>query len=117
VAQENKSQSDNASSLKPLSASDRDDPLSNSDNFISQEVPPGLERRDFLIRSAVVGAAAVMTGRFVSASERIDKAGAHDGGRVLQSWTRALEFAHDRTDAHYLRFLSACRQTTSGSTR
>jgi L-serine dehydratase len=41
---------------------------------ISHEVPTGVDRRDFLIRSAVVGAAAVMTGRVVSAQERTEKA-------------------------------------------
>ena len=30
-------------------------------------IPPGVDRRAFLMRSAVVGAAAVMTGRTVSA--------------------------------------------------
>src|SRR5258708_37135712 len=49
---------------------DRDDPLGNSDELISQQIPPGVHRRKFLMRSAVIGAAAVMTGRFVSAHER-----------------------------------------------
>src|SRR5690349_18513591 len=51
-----------------------DDPLSSDDRLISQEVPRDVDRRDFLIRSAVVGAAAVMTGRVVSAQERTEKA-------------------------------------------
>ena len=51
-----------------------DDLLGNTEDLISREIPPGVDRRDFLIRSAVVGAAAVMTGRFVSASERVEKA-------------------------------------------
>src|SRR6266850_179849 len=49
---------------------DCDNPLGNSDELISQEIPPGVDRRKFLMRSAVIGAAAVMTGRFVSARER-----------------------------------------------
>ena len=48
----------------------RDDPLADTRQLISQEVPPGVDRRNFLIRSAVGGAAAVMTGRLVSAEER-----------------------------------------------
>src|SRR4030095_7985783 len=40
----------------------------------SQKVPPGVDRRGFLIRSAVGGAAAVMTGSIVSAHERMEKA-------------------------------------------
>ena len=39
-----------------------EDPLADTSGLISQEVPPGVDRRTFLIRSAVGGAAAVMTG-------------------------------------------------------
>ena len=46
------------------------DPLADTSQLISQEVPPGVDRRNFLIRSAVGGAAAVMTGRVLSADER-----------------------------------------------
>lgn len=45
------------------------DPL-NENEVLSQSVPTGIDRRDFLIRSAVVGAAAIMTGKTVSAAER-----------------------------------------------
>ncbi|HEX5876543.1 MAG TPA: L-serine ammonia-lyase [Pyrinomonadaceae bacterium] len=41
-----------------------------SDQFISQEIPPGVDRRTFLMRSAVVGATTVMLGRSLSAQER-----------------------------------------------
>src|SRR5882724_6858998 len=53
---------------------DCNDPLGNTDELISQEIPPGVDRRSFLIRSAVGGAAAVMTGNIISAHERIEKA-------------------------------------------
>src|SRR4051812_24309772 len=46
------------------------DPLGNTADLVSQDVPPGVDRRSFLIRSAVVGAAAIMTGRSVSAADR-----------------------------------------------
>ena len=46
-----------------------DDPLVNT-GLASVEVPPGVDRRSFLIRSAVVGAAALMTGKNLSAAER-----------------------------------------------
>src|SRR6185436_1188271 len=52
----------------------RDDPLADTSTLISQEVPSGVDRRNFLIRSAVGGAAAVMMGRTVSAEERTTKA-------------------------------------------
>jgi L-serine dehydratase len=48
----------------------RDDPLADTSRLISQEIPPGVDRRNFLIRSAVGGAAAVMMGRSVTAEER-----------------------------------------------
>ena len=51
-----------------------EDPLADTSRLISQEVPPGVDRRSFLIRSAVGGAAAVMTGRVVSAEERTARA-------------------------------------------
>ena len=51
-----------------------DDPLDSTSDLTSREVPHGVDRRGFLIRSAVVGAAAVMTGRVVSAQERTQSA-------------------------------------------
>src|SRR5215831_8213161 len=42
--------------------------------LLDQEIPPGVDRRKFIMRSAVIGAAAVMTGRVVSARERTLKA-------------------------------------------
>jgi L-serine dehydratase len=51
-----------------------EDPLADNSGLLSQEIPPGVDRRNFLIRSAVGGAAAVMMGRFVSAHERTTKA-------------------------------------------
>src|SRR6185436_14613214 len=45
-------------------------PLDGSDAFISEEIPPGVDRRTFLMRSAVVGATTVMLGSTLSASER-----------------------------------------------
>ena len=48
----------------------REDPLADTSPLMSPEVPPGVDRRNFLIRSAVGGAAAVMTGRYISAEER-----------------------------------------------
>jgi L-serine dehydratase len=38
--------------------------------LISTEVPPGVDRRTFLMRSAVVGSAAVISGRAISAEEQ-----------------------------------------------
>jgi L-serine dehydratase len=52
----------------------RDDPLGGSDQVIKQDVPPGVDRRTFLMRSAVVGATAVIVGRSVSAQERTARA-------------------------------------------
>jgi L-serine dehydratase len=50
------------------------DPLADMSSLISQEIPPGVDRRSFLMRSAVGGAAAVMMGTFVSTEARTAKA-------------------------------------------
>jgi L-serine dehydratase len=55
------------------SAEQQDDPLSRPDEVIAQEIPCGVDRRTFLMRSAVVGATAVITGRDVSAQERAQR--------------------------------------------
>src|SRR5688572_19088717 len=49
------------------------DPLDDTSSLTSQPVPAGVDRRNFLMRSAVAGAAAVMTGRSVSAGERTSR--------------------------------------------
>src|SRR6201988_1349366 len=51
-----------------------EDPLADVSRLISKEIPPGVDRRSFLMRSAVGGAAAVMMGRTVSTQEAIAKA-------------------------------------------
>jgi len=57
-----------------LNEKDRDDPLGNADDLLSQEIPPGVDRRSFLMRSAVVGAAAIMTGKSLLAADRTSEA-------------------------------------------
>src|SRR5688572_5406313 len=52
----------------------REDPLADTSRLISKPIPPGVDRRNFLMRSAVGGAAAIMTGRSVSTQEAIAKA-------------------------------------------
>ncbi len=123
-----------------------EDPLADTSGLISLEIPHGVDRRSFLMRSAVGGAAAVMTGcsdlarrensegrRNIDAAAgcgidaaslcrlgcREEGAGARadDGGRVLQSGARTIEFAHDWSDAHHLRFLPASHQTAGRQTR
>ena len=56
-----------------LYQSEREDPLGSADRLISQNIPGGVDRRTFLMRSTVIGAAAVITGRPVSAQERASK--------------------------------------------
>jgi hypothetical protein len=51
-----------------------DDPLADTSSLMSHEIPPGVDRRSFLIRSAVGGAAAVMVGRAVSVEARTEMA-------------------------------------------
>jgi L-serine dehydratase len=52
----------------------REDPLADTRQLIAQEVPHGVDRRSFLMRTAVGGAAAVMTGCAPSPEEKTAKA-------------------------------------------
>lgn len=65
---------DELRSTEPTPKAVREDSLADTGQVLSHAIPSGVDRRDFLIRSAVVGAAAVMTGRVVSAQERTLKA-------------------------------------------
>src|SRR4029453_16391045 len=51
-----------------------EDPLADTSRLISPKIPPGVDRRHFLIRSAVGGAAAVMTGCAGSDADKTAKA-------------------------------------------
>jgi L-serine dehydratase len=57
-----------------LTEADREDLLDCSDQLLAQEIPAGVDRRTFLMRSAVVGATAVILGRSVSAQQRTQRA-------------------------------------------
>jgi L-serine dehydratase len=48
-------------------------PLDSLDRLAEQETPEGVDRRKFLMRSALIGATAVMTGRSLSAQDRADR--------------------------------------------
>jgi L-serine dehydratase len=55
----------------PSENSGSKDSIERPDEFTLPDVPPGVDRRTFFMRSAVIGAAAVMTGRTVSAQDRL----------------------------------------------
>ena len=121
------------------------DPLDPS-ALVPSEIPTGLDRRKFIMRSAVISAAAVMNGCTRSETEqkapppaaeappaaacargpvgcrpeRGDEgkgAGVDDRGRVLQGGPGPVQLAHDWSDAHHLRFLPARHQTAGRQTR
>jgi L-serine dehydratase len=50
------------------------DPLRGEDRWIAQDVPPGVDRRTFLMRSAVVGSALVISGCSTSPEARTQQA-------------------------------------------
>ena len=52
---------------------DPNDPLGSVDEMATQEVPAGVDRRAFLMRSALIGATAVMLDRPVSAQQRANR--------------------------------------------
>lgn len=64
------SKDDMAPTNVPATSTQSDSTSLISDQFISQEIPPGVDRRTFLMRSAVVGATTVILGRSLSAHER-----------------------------------------------
>ena len=65
---ENETFDDSVSSTGPK------DPLDGTVDLISRAVPHGVDRRTFLMRSAVVSATAVITGRVISAQEQTQRA-------------------------------------------
>ena len=64
---------DDRNSEASFDASPQEAPLGREEDVLSAEVPQGVDRRTFLMRSAVVGATAVMVGRSVSAEERAQR--------------------------------------------
>jgi L-serine dehydratase len=73
MSYEDRTTCDNGVAISQGQEFEREDPLDGSDGLISQEIPKGVDRRTFLMRSAVVGATAVMVGRSVSAQERAQR--------------------------------------------
>jgi L-serine dehydratase len=52
-------------------AAEGENPLDRLENLIKQEIPPGINRRAFLMRSALAGAISVITGRPAPAQEKL----------------------------------------------
>ena len=52
----------------------QNDLSSSTEELVARDVPSAVDRRSFIMRSAVIGAATVMTGRVISARERTLKA-------------------------------------------
>src|SRR6267154_2243087 len=50
-----------------------EDPLGSPEEVITPNIPSGVDRRTFLMRSAFIGATAVITGHPVSAQERANR--------------------------------------------
>jgi L-serine dehydratase len=61
-------------SMERMHVSNSEDPLGSTDQLTSQDIPAGVDRRAFLMRSTLIGATAVMTGCGVSADKRAEKA-------------------------------------------
>jgi L-serine dehydratase len=74
MTKEYKALDEKVSATKQPPEAIREDPLADTSQVISKDIPPGVDRRTFLMRNAVGGAAAVMTGSIVSAQARMGKA-------------------------------------------
>jgi len=61
---------DNFSSIEATRNDDGEDRLGCMDSITSEEVPAGVDRRNFFMRSAVIGATAVILGSPISCRER-----------------------------------------------
>jgi len=75
---ENEKVQDELSSLAKPEA-----PLADTDQVIRHVIPRGVDRRSFLMRSAVIGAAAVMTGKVVTPEARAAQAAKEAGAPKL----------------------------------
>jgi L-serine dehydratase len=64
---------DNRKLIEGLRKADPEDPLGSTDQLTLQKVPDSVDRRAFFMRSAMIGATAVMTGCSVSAEKRAEK--------------------------------------------
>lgn len=60
-------------SFNPTNEAELEDPIGAPEELTVQNVPPGVDRRTFLMRSALIGATAVITGHHVSAQERANR--------------------------------------------
>jgi L-serine dehydratase len=60
---------DRPKSIDRLNEPNEQDPLGSTDQLISQTIPSSVDRRAFLMRSSLIGAVAVITGRPVSAQQ------------------------------------------------
>ena len=71
---ENKISTDKLSSIEPPLEPVRNDPLDLTDQLDSLVIPHGVDRRTFLMRSAVIGAAVVITGSQLSCQDKTSRA-------------------------------------------
>ena len=61
--------------IDPIREAEAGDPLSSSEEIASQQIPEGMDRRAFLMRTAMIGAMTVITGDIpMSAQEKAKKA-------------------------------------------
>jgi L-serine dehydratase len=65
--------SNTSNSNKPEQGANAGDPLAGTDELVVETIPGGVDRRAFLMRSALIGATSVITGQGVSAEEKIKK--------------------------------------------
>src|SRR3977135_2384200 len=73
---ENEKKVDESESSGRLHESNVGDPLDSTVELISREVPQGVDRRTFLMRSAVVTSAVMITGNYMSAQEMTQRSSA-----------------------------------------
>ncbi len=66
---------DRRESKDRLKKTSQEDPLAPTEQFTSQKVPEGVDRRAFFMRSALIGATAIILDRPISAQQRAERSG------------------------------------------
>jgi L-serine dehydratase len=75
----------------PINEAEQVDPLGSTDDVTSREIPSGVDRRTFLMRSAVVSAAVIITGNEMSAKEMVARSTASPPARPATSLMYLIE--------------------------
>ena len=93
MSSENKTNRISPELIERIKEAEQVDPLGSTDDITSREIPSGVDRRTFLMRSAVVSAAVMITGNEMSAKEMVARSTAP--APVVPAWSKGYVEAKD----------------------